>query len=109
MIISFLNIKINKNIFSKARGLMFSRRIKANQGILFINNKEGLIKSIIHTLFVFYPIKVIWMNSNFKIVDIKIVKSFSLLVYPKKPAKYILEVSPKALKDIKINDTLKLK
>ena len=88
---------------------MFSKQIKDNEAILFINKKESLVKSIIHSLFVFYPIKVIWMNSNFDIVDIKIIKPFTLFVSPKKPARYILELNPKALKDIKINDKLNLK
>ena len=88
---------------------MFSMKIKHNDGVLFINNKENIINSILHTLFVFYPIKVIWLDSKFKVVDVKILKPFTLLAVPQRKAKYILELSPKALKNIKIDTKLKLK
>ena len=88
---------------------MFSKKIKDNEAVLFVFNKESLISTIVNGLFVFYPIKVIWLDSNLKIVDIKILKPFTLFLSPKKPAKYVLELSPKALKDVKINDKLNLK
>ncbi|PJA16774.1 MAG: hypothetical protein COX63_03110, partial [Candidatus Diapherotrites archaeon CG_4_10_14_0_2_um_filter_31_5] len=54
--------------------------------------KEGKINSSIHMLFVFYPIEVVYLNKEKKVVDIKLnLKPWALNYTPKKPAKYFIE------------------
>ena len=79
------------SFFSKLRGLMFSKP----KNLIFVLNKESRINSAIHTFFVFFPIDVIWLDKNKKIVDQrKNVKPFSVAI-PKKKSKYIIELKRK--------------
>lgn len=86
-----------KTFFSKLKGLMFSKQIPLNKALLFSFNTESTYDRSIHMLFVFYPIMVYWINSNFKVVDKVLAKPFGPYYQPKKPSRYILECH----KDIK--------
>jgi len=74
--------------FRKVFGLMFSKQ----KNILLEAGYEGILSSSIHMLFVFFPIDVVWLDKNKKIVDIKTAYPFQIISMPKKPAKYILEL-----------------
>src|SRR3989338_10397734 len=53
--------------FSKFIGLMFSRR--QDKALIFKFNKERIIS--LHMFFVFYPIDVVFLDKNKKVVGIK--------------------------------------
>ena len=73
------------SFFSKFFGLMFSPK----KNLLFEFNKPN--KPIIHMFFVFYPIKIYYLDENKKILD-KIV-AYPFHIYKTKyPSKYILEI-----------------
>lgn len=74
----------------KLRGLMFSKR----RNLLFDLGKETRFGAIIHTFFVFFPIKVYWLNPKREIVDYKIVRPFWIGI-PASKARYIIEISKK--------------
>ncbi|MFP4403747.1 MAG: DUF192 domain-containing protein [Candidatus Woesearchaeota archaeon] len=101
-IISNNCIKYN-SILLKAIGLMFSKK----KDLLFFFKKEQIIP--LHMFFVFFTIDVLFVDKNYKIVEIK--KNFKPFSYykPKNPAKYIIEISKKKLKNTKINDLLEFK
>lgn len=87
-----INAKYCNSFLSKLRGLMFSKP----KNLIFVLNRESKINSTIHTFFVFFPIDVIWLDKNKKIVDHrKNVKPFSIAI-PKKKAKYIIELKRKS-------------
>lgn len=82
------NLIICDNFFTKFRGLMFSKK----KNLFFILNYETRFGSIIHTFFVFFPIKVYWLDKEKNIVDYKIVRPFTAAI-PKRKAKYIVEIT----------------
>lgn len=85
------NAKICKSIFSKTFGLMFSLKRKS---LIFIFREEKIIP--LHMLFVFYPIDVLFLDKNKKVIEVKEnFKSFSFYT-PKKKARYITEL-PKGI------------
>lgn len=89
--------KICKNIFLKAKGLMFSRKI-TDKAIIFPFNKEE--KWSLHMLFVFFPIDVLWLNEEKEIVDIKEnFKPFSIIAKPKEKASYVIELPYNTIKN----------
>ncbi|MFH1637170.1 MAG: DUF192 domain-containing protein [Candidatus Woesearchaeota archaeon] len=91
----------------KALGLMFSRPLKKNKGILLVNSFESIELSAIHMLFVFYPIDVVWMDKEKQVVGIKRnARPFALRHAPKKDAKYILELRKGGAKGIREGDRL---
>ena len=79
-----------RSILSKAKGLMFSKKIK-DKGLVFTFNKED--KYSLHMLFVFFPIDVLWLDREKEVVWIK--KDFipfSLVTKPKEKAMFIIEL-----------------
>jgi hypothetical protein len=79
-----MKTKICKSWLSKAVGLMFSRRKKA---VLVFENEQ---KVSLHSFFVFFPIKIEFLDSRKKIVEKTVMKPFSFYT-PKHKARYIIE------------------
>ena len=79
-----LNIKVCKNSFSQFRGLRFSKK----KELLFILKKED--KILIDMLFVFFPLNVVFIDSNYVIKEIKKLYPFTFYL-PKHKSKYIFE------------------
>jgi len=96
-------IKYCNTIFSKALGLMFSKKIKA-KALIFIFSKEKIIP--LHNLFVFYPIDILFLDKNKKVVEIK--ENFRPFTFhtPKNKALYIIELPQGMIKKSKtlLND-----
>jgi len=91
------------SVFSKALGLMFHTKPKS---LIFQFNKEQLIP--LHMCFVFFPIDVVFLNSNKKVVEIK--ENFKPWTYysPKNKAKYVIELPKDTIKNsrIELNDLI---
>lgn len=84
-----LEVQQCKNIFSKLRGLMFRRRENAS-AMLF--NFKNPVRIAIHSLFVFFPFVAIWIDSDGKIIEKKIVSPFHFRIYPGKNFTKIIEI-----------------
>ena len=70
---------------------MFSNPLKHDEGILLDLKKSSKSLSAIHMLFVFFPIRVYWLDEQLHIVDTVLAKPFHLHYGPKSAARYILE------------------
>lgn len=84
-----------KTTFSKAKGLMFTFPLK-NKGLVFIFEKEKRIS--LHMFFVFYPIDLIFLNKNKRIVEMKENFLPFNLYMSKRKAKYVLEFPIRTIK-----------
>lgn len=95
--------KICRSIFCKAFGLMF-RFKKPDFGLVFIFDKER--RADLHMLFVFFPIDVLFLDKNKKVVDVK--KNFKPFAYysPKAKAKYVVELGVGVMQKTKIGDKI---
>ena len=84
-----INIKAKKaNFFASIGGLMF--RSKETDNILFeFKNKS---RYALHSVFVFFPFLVLWLDENNRVLDFKIVKPFSFYVDTNKKFNKILEL-----------------
>lgn len=103
------NAKLCKNFFFKARGLMFTKPLSNGSALILESPTEGILDTSIHMMFVFYPLNIVWLNSNKEVVDIqRKVRPFKLWLSPKKPAKYVLEL-PCSTNCIKLGDKLEFK
>ena len=80
-----MGYKLCRSFLSKALGLMFSRK----RNLLFVFDKEQRI--MLHNFFVFYPINLVLMDRNKKIIEIK--KNFKPFTFYKSrtKAEYLLE------------------
>jgi uncharacterized membrane protein (UPF0127 family) len=98
-------IKICRSVFSKAIGLMFSKKIK-DKALIFVFDKPRKIQ--LHMSFVFFPIDVVFLDKNKKVIEIKQnFKPFSLY-NSKKKTKYVIELPTNTIKEknIEINDII---
>ena len=95
------------SLLFKVRGLMFSRPLRKGSGLVLVADKEGILETTIHMLFVFFPMDIIWLNSKRIVVDIKKgVLPFIPWLSPRKAAKYVLELPKGISKSIKIGDKI---
>tara|TARA_Y100000310_G_scaffold264291_1_gene274918 strand:+ start:2765 stop:3103 length:339 start_codon:yes stop_codon:yes gene_type:complete len=86
-----------KSILSKAKGLMFSRRVW--RPLVFFFDREQKVS--IHMFFVFFPIDVVYLNEGRKVVCVKDNVSPFRVVEPVN-CKYIVELAENSVKKYKI-------
>jgi len=72
------------SIFGKFRGLMFSRREKA-EILLFEFNKPKRV--IFHSLFCFFPFYILWLDEENNVLDWKKCGIWELKIVPKSTVK----------------------
>ena len=101
------NVKICDDIFSRTRGLRFSRRLKMGDGLILVANGENTFETTIDMLFVFSTIDILWLNSKKEVVDMRRnVRPFTPFITPKKPAKYVIELPKSSTLNVKIGDAI---
>ncbi|MBW2970946.1 DUF192 domain-containing protein [Candidatus Woesearchaeota archaeon] len=101
------NSKICTSTFSKALGLMFSKKIK-DRGFVFVFNREQRI--MLHMVFVFFPIDILFLDSNNRVVDIKQnARPFQLRIAPRAKASYVIELPTSTISKsgTKVGDMIK--
>ena len=91
-------------VFEKATGLMCSRKIK--DAYIFVFEKERRMD--LHMMLVFFPIDVLFLDKNKKIIEIKENFRPFTFYYSKKKAIYVIEVPDGSIRKFKlrINDSL---
>ena len=92
--LKFKDKKIKLNVkrvseFEKGIGLMFCRREKA-KALLFEFKKA--VKWNLHSLFVFFPFLILWLDEENKIVDLRIVKPWKISISSLKKYNKIIEI-----------------
>ena len=83
---------------------MFRSRLAHEQGLLLVEARDSRLDTSIHMLFVFMDLAVIWINSEYRVVDSVLARSWRPVYAPRQPAKYILEIHPDRLDEFKIGD-----
>ncbi|MEM7818988.1 MAG: DUF192 domain-containing protein [Candidatus Aenigmatarchaeota archaeon] len=102
-----IKAKVRKNFLEKAIGLMFKRKLKKNEGMLFVFEKECFPS--FWTFGMLFPIDIIWFDKEMKVVDLsENLKPFRFWKFytPKKASKFVLEVNSGFIKEnrIKVGD-----
>ena len=81
------DVRVANNPWIRFKGLMFTSNSESKNG-LFIPNCNW-----IHTLFMRYPIDVVYLDANYKVVDVDSVVKPWRMCMPRFKAKHILELS----------------
>lgn len=87
-----VTVKYCDSFASKLIGLMFSKELKEDYGIILVGNKESRQNSTIHMMFVFQDLTILWLDENLVVVDKVLAKKWSPIYIPQEPAKYIVEL-----------------
>ncbi len=77
----------------RLRGLMFRRTIAGDEGLFFVEAQSGRLATAIHMFFVPFPIGVLWLDEEGRVVDKVIARPWRIYV-PKAAARYYLEGPP---------------
>jgi uncharacterized membrane protein (UPF0127 family) len=89
-------------------GLMFHPPLGISEGILLVGKQESRLDAAIHMLFMRMDLAVVWMTSDFEVVDVKLAKAWRPVYIPVKPAQHVLEISAERIADFQVGDHLQL-
>ena len=64
-----LDVELANTFWGRLRGLMFRRRFPHGRALLFKFRKPG--RHSVHMFFVRFPIDLIYLNSDFKVVELR--------------------------------------
>jgi uncharacterized protein len=84
------DIMLCESLHSQMKGLMFSRKIE-DKALIMVFQKERIVA--LHMMFVFFPIDIIFLDRNRKVVEmVKGAKPFISHILPKEKALYVIEL-----------------
>jgi uncharacterized membrane protein (UPF0127 family) len=92
--------------WKRGRGLMFRRDLAEDEVYLFVEGRESVAQATIHMLFVFFPIAVVWLDGQKRVVDKVLARPFRPYYAPRRPAQYYVEGPPSLLDCVSTGDQL---
>lgn len=104
-----IQIKYCDTFLTQLRGMTFRSRLSRDEGLVLVGTRDSRLDSSIHMLFVSFDLAVFWIDSNMKVVDKVLAKSWRPAYFSKQPAKYVLEIHPDRWNDFQIGDTVQFK
>jgi len=103
-----LNLKVCDTFFSRFRGLMLTKELAPDGGIMLVGDAESKVNASIHMMFMRYNITVLWLDKDKVLVDKVLAKKWKMYYAPKAPAQYILEIHPDRFDDFEIGDKFEI-
>ena len=104
-----LRVKYCDTFLTQLRGLTFRSALARDEGLILVGKRDSRLDSSIHMFFVPFDLSVIWINSDLKVVDKTLAKSWRPAYFSKQPARYVLEVHPERWEDFQIGDAVGFK
>jgi uncharacterized protein len=101
-----IHVKYCDTFHSKLKGLMFTKGLPQDHGLMLANNKPSRMDSAIHMFFVNYDIAVLWLDHDWVIVDKTLAKRWRPFYMPKIPAQYVLELHPAMMGAFNVGEKL---
>ena len=93
------------SVLCRLRGLTFRRPLDEREGLILVEPVESRMGTSIHMFGVFFPLGVVWINSQGMVVDTCIARPWRLY-FPKAPARFVLEASPDLIDHVQPGDFL---
>jgi uncharacterized membrane protein (UPF0127 family) len=90
----------------RLRGLMFRRRLEPGEAYLFVYPSESVIAASVHMLFVFFPISLVWLDAERRVIDVRLARPFLPWYVPRRAARYLIEGVPELLDRVHVGDRL---
>jgi uncharacterized membrane protein (UPF0127 family) len=86
---------------------MFTKSIPEDQGLLLVQNSDSRLNASIHMMFMWIDLAIIWINSDYLVVDRVLARQWKLIYSPKSAAKYVLETGVSHLAEFNIGDKVR--
>lgn len=90
----------------RLKGLMFKRALPADHAYLFVYPRESIADTTIHMFFVPFPIAVIWLDRERRVVDKVLAQPWRPFYAPRRAAQYFVEGAPELLEQVSVGDRL---
>ncbi len=103
---SVVTLKYCDTFGSKLRGLMFTKGLDPDRGIIIVEDRESRLNTAIHMFFMNFDITVLWLNENLFIVDKVLAKKWMPMYLPKQRAKYVVELHSSKFGDYAVGQQL---
>jgi len=103
-----LNLKVCDTFLTRFRGLMLTKELPPDGGIMLVGEKESKVNASIHMMFMRYDITVLWLDKDRVLVDKVLAKQWKMYYAPKAPAQYILEIHPDRFDDFEIGEKFEI-
>ena len=97
-------LKYCDTFLTQLRGLMFRSRLSRDEGLVLVGKRDSRLESSIHMFFVSFDLTVLWLNTEMKVVDKVLARSWRPMYFSKQPAKYVVEIHPERWGDFDIGD-----
>jgi uncharacterized membrane protein (UPF0127 family) len=101
-----LALKICRTFSSRLRGFLFSPPPTLQSGLLFCYSRQSRVDTAIHMVGVPFPLAVIWLDSNRRVVDKRIAQPWQLAIVPSRAAQYVIECHPQREGDFFLGETI---
>jgi uncharacterized membrane protein (UPF0127 family) len=85
---------------------MFTQSLGEHEGLFMVQAHADRIDSSIHMLFMAYDLTVVWIDNDYRVVDVKLCRKWRPAYFPAVPARYVLETHIARFNDFKIGDIL---
>jgi len=105
---SIVTLKYCDTFFSRLNGLMFTKELEPDHGVMLVDKGESKANASIHMFFMNYDITVLWLDKNMVVVDKVLAKKWRPYYAPEKPAQYILELHESKFPEYAVGDQLVL-
>ncbi|MEX1248304.1 MAG: DUF192 domain-containing protein [Anaerolineales bacterium] len=93
----------------KLRGLALRRELAPGRGLLLAEGRESRLNAGIHMLGMFFDLSIVWLDKDLKIVDLRRARRWRSFLFPRKPARYVLEFHASRLDEFRLGDQLVFK
>jgi uncharacterized membrane protein (UPF0127 family) len=94
------------SFLTRLRGLTFRRRLDKDEGLLLVGRTESRTEASIHMFFVFFPIGVLWLDREDRVVDKVLARPFRPFYAPQEPAIGVFECHPDVLNRVDVGDKI---
>jgi uncharacterized membrane protein (UPF0127 family) len=111
-----INRKTGEILFNSAKwcesrvckfvGYQFRRRLKSDEALILVHQKESIKGTSIHMLFVFTSLMIVWINRKGVATHVQIAQPWRPYYASPVPACYVLETSPENFNLISVGDEL---
>jgi uncharacterized membrane protein (UPF0127 family) len=101
-----LHVRWCASFWCRLRGLMFHPPFGREGGIVLVGKRNSRRDAAIHMFFMRMDLAVVWIDQNYRVVDVQLARRWHPVYTPQKPARYILELAPQWLPAFQVGDQL---
>lgn len=101
-----LRVRVCHTFRCRLRGLMGVCELPPEEGLLFVWPRPTRLGAGVHMLFMRFPLALVWADAQGCVVDTRAAWPWRTFAFPRRPAKYLLELALERLEDFHPGDYL---